>query len=38
MHYGYGHHGYAPRHSMRYGYHGMSHQYGYREHILRRYY
>jgi hypothetical protein len=46
--YGY-HHGYAahyglpPRgyyhHSMRYGYHmGMPHQYGYREHTLRRYY
>jgi hypothetical protein len=38
MHYGYEHHGYARHHSMRYGYHGMPHQYGYREHTLRRYY
>jgi hypothetical protein len=30
---------YAPHRSMRYGYHtGMPHQYGYREHTLRRYY
>ncbi|MDB5608005.1 MAG: hypothetical protein JWP25_4905 [Bradyrhizobium sp.] len=41
--YGYGsHHGYAPHHSMRYGYgYGAPHHYGhygYREHTLRRYY
>ena len=35
---GYEHHGYAPSHNMRYGYHGMPHQYGNREHTLRRYY
>jgi hypothetical protein len=38
MHYGYGHYGYASHHSMRYGYHGVPHHYGYREHVLRRYY
>ena len=49
LRYGYGyHHGYAthysvpPRgyyhHSMRYGYHMGMHNYGYREHTLRRYY
>jgi hypothetical protein len=37
-HHGYEHHGYAPHHNMRYGYHGMQHQYGYRERTLRRYY
>ena len=40
-HYGYG---YTPHHSMRYGYgaphhyYGHFHHYGYREHVLRRYY
>ena len=29
---------YAPYHSMRYGYHGMPHHYGYRGYPLRRYY
>jgi hypothetical protein len=29
---------YAPHHNMRYGYTGMPHHYGYREHTLRRYY
>jgi hypothetical protein len=39
-HYGLPPRGYYPSHrSMRYGYHaGMPHQYGYREHTLRRYY
>jgi hypothetical protein len=37
-HYGYRPHGYAPYRSMRYGYHGMPHQYGYHEYPLRRYY
>jgi hypothetical protein len=36
-HHGYEHHGYAAHYSMRYGYHGMPHQYGYRQHT-RRYY
>ena len=36
-HHGYEHHGYAPHPSMRYGYHGMPHQYGYREHTRRHY-
>jgi hypothetical protein len=32
-------HFYAPHHSLRYGVPmGMPHHYGYREHILRRYY
>ena len=35
-HHGYEHHGYAHP-SMRYGYHGMPHQYGYREHTRRHY-
>jgi hypothetical protein len=34
-HYGYG---YVHHHSMRYGYYGAPHHYGYREHVLRRYY
>jgi hypothetical protein len=32
------HYGYASHHSMRYGYYGVPHHYGYREHVLRRYY
>jgi hypothetical protein len=36
-HHGYGHHGYAAHYNMRYGYHGMPHQYGYRQQT-RRYY
>jgi hypothetical protein len=29
---------YAPHHSLRYGHMGAPHRYGYREHVLRRYY
>ena len=36
-HYGY-RYGYVPHHSVRYGYYGAPHHYGYREHVLRRYY
>jgi hypothetical protein len=32
------HYGYASHHSMRYGYYGAPHRYGYRGPILRRYY
>jgi hypothetical protein len=32
------HYGYAPHHSMRYGYYGVPHHYGYHEYPLRRYY
>ncbi len=44
-HYGHPYHsqygypyGYARHHSMHYGYYGEGHHYGYREHVLRRYY
>jgi hypothetical protein len=36
--YHYGPRYYRPHHSLRYGYYGAPHHYGYREHVLRRYY